>query len=101
MVIEGTYNSRLRQVSGKENVSVSEKSSSAEHSGKSGFKDTSVIAQVSEKSKAAIKAYRIAIETKPRLSMPNRMASIKTQVANGLYFPSASAVAEAVLKSAA
>ena len=56
-------------------------------------------AQVSERSKAAIKAYWLAMESKPFLSRASKVAQIKDQIINGTYRPSSSSVADAVLKN--
>jgi len=62
--------------------------------------EPSVMANVSEKSRAAIKAYRIASESKPDISRAQRVAQIKAKVANGTYTaPASHEVAEAVLKN--
>ncbi len=67
---------------------------------KPGAVESSATTNVSERSKAAIKAYRIASETKPDISRAERVAKIKAQVADGTYHtPAAQDVAEAVLKS--
>ena len=64
--------------------------------------ESSVMTNVSEKSRAAIKAYRIASESKPDISRAQRVAMIKAQVADGTYNPPGAAdVAEAVLKDVA
>ncbi|HEB72295.1 MAG TPA: hypothetical protein ENI77_06700 [Nitrospirae bacterium] len=61
--------------------------------------EPSVMANVSEKSKAAIKAYRIASESKPDISRAQRVAQIKAKVANGTYkAPASHEVATAVIK---
>lgn len=56
-------------------------------------------AQVSERSKAAIKAYRIASETKPDISRAARVAEIKAKVAQGNYRPASVDVAQAILEN--
>jgi len=61
--------------------------------------DAPVSAQVSERSKAAIKAYRIATETKPDISRAQRVAEIKLQVSKGTYKPSSTDIADAIVKS--
>jgi len=63
--------------------------------------DAPSMAQVSEQSKAAIKAYRIASETKPDFSRASRIAQIKAQIAQGDYGTSSSDVATSVVKSIA
>ena len=55
--------------------------------------------QVSERSRAAIKAYRLAMESRPFLSRASKVAQIKEQVMNGTYSPSSVSVADAVLKN--
>ncbi|MBF0169854.1 MAG: flagellar biosynthesis anti-sigma factor FlgM [Nitrospinae bacterium] len=63
---------------------------------------TTVTAQVSERSQAAIKAYRLAMESKPDIGRVSRLAQIKTQIANGTYRqPVASDVATAILNDVA
>ncbi len=66
---------------------------------KTGSAEVSVSAKVSERSKAAIKAYRIASETKPDISRAQRVAQIKAQVAQGTYNPSAADVAASIVQS--
>lgn len=58
-------------------------------------------AQVSERSKAAIKAYMIAMESRPFIARVSKVAQIKAQVISGTYRPSSSSVADAVLKNIA
>lgn len=58
-------------------------------------------AQVSERSKAAIKAYMLAMESRPFISRVSKVAQIKAQVMNGTYRPSSAAVADAVVKNIA
>jgi len=61
--------------------------------------ESSAMANVSDKSRAAIKAYRIASESKPDISRAQRVAQIKAKVANGTYnSPASHEVATAVLK---
>ena len=60
--------------------------------------DTST-ANVSERSKAAIKAYMLAMDSRPFISRVSKVAQIKAQVVNGTYRPSSAAVADAVLKN--
>jgi anti-sigma28 factor (negative regulator of flagellin synthesis) len=59
------------------------------------------MAQVSERSRAASKAYWLAMESKPFLSRVSKVAQIKAQVINGTYRPASPAVADAVLKNIA
>ena len=59
------------------------------------------MAQVSERSKAAIKAYRIASETKPDFSRASRIGQIKAQIAQGDYGASSNDVATSIMKSVA
>lgn len=66
---------------------------------KTGSKSTPVTAEVSERSRAAIKAYRIASQSKPDISRAQRVAQIKAQVEKGEYRAPAVNVAEAVLKN--
>jgi len=66
-----------------------------------GGEQVSVSAQVSERSKAAIKAYRLAIEAKPDLSRASRLAQIKTQIIQGVYNAPSMAVSGAILKNVA
>lgn len=61
--------------------------------------ESSATAEVSERSRAAIKAYRIAAEAKPDLSRAARVAEIKAQIASGSYQPAADKVADAIIKS--
>jgi anti-sigma28 factor (negative regulator of flagellin synthesis) len=56
-------------------------------------------AQMSERSKAASKAYWLAMESKPFLSRVAKVAQIKAQVVNGTYRPSSASVADSVLKN--
>ena len=56
-------------------------------------------AQVSDKSRAAVKAYRIASETKPDISRAARVAQIKSEVIDGTYKPASADVADAIIKS--
>jgi flagellar biosynthesis anti-sigma factor FlgM len=58
-----------------------------------------VTTQVSERSRAAIKAYRLAMESKPNINRANRVAEIKAQVMQGTYRPASTNVADAILKS--
>jgi anti-sigma28 factor (negative regulator of flagellin synthesis) len=63
--------------------------------------ETQVTAEVSERSKAAIKAYRIASESKPYIGRASKVAAIKAKVLDGSYAPSSSAVTDAVLQDIA
>ncbi len=65
------------------------------------FSETQVTADVSERSKAAIKAYRIASESKPYINRASKVAAIKAKVLDGSYAPSSSAVADAVVQEIA
>lgn len=56
-------------------------------------------AQVSERSKAAIKAYMLAMDSRPFISRVSKVAQIKAQVISGTYRPSSASVADAVLKN--
>ena len=56
-------------------------------------------AQVSERSKAAIKAYMLAMESRPFIGRVSKVAQIKAQVMNGTYRPSSASVADSVLKN--
>ena len=56
-------------------------------------------AEVSDRSKAAIKAYRIASETKPDISRAARVSEIKAKVLSGDYRPSSTDVTESILSS--
>jgi anti-sigma28 factor (negative regulator of flagellin synthesis) len=56
-------------------------------------------AQVSERSKAASKAYWLAMDSRPFIGRVNKVAQIKAQVINGTYRPSSASVADAVLKN--
>ncbi len=56
-------------------------------------------AHVSERSKAAIKAYRIAMESKPDISRVSRVAQIKAQIVQGGYKPGSSNVADSIINS--
>lgn len=56
---------------------------------------------VSERSRAAIKAYRIAMQTRPRLAIPLKVAQIKAQMASGSYHPSTGDVASAMMRNVA
>lgn len=60
---------------------------------------STVTAQVSERSQAAIKAYRLAMESKPDIGRVSRLAQIKAQIADGTYRqPVASDVATSILR---
>ncbi len=57
-----------------------------------------VTTQVSERSQAAIKAYRLAMESKPDIGRVSRLAQIKAQIADGTYRqPVSNDVATAIL----
>jgi anti-sigma28 factor (negative regulator of flagellin synthesis) len=56
-------------------------------------------AQVSERSKAAIKAYMLAMDSRPFISRVSKVAQIKAQVISGTYRPPSASVADAVLKN--
>lgn len=56
-------------------------------------------AQVSERSKAAIKAYMLAMESRPFIGRVSKVAQIKAQVMNGTYRPSSDSVADSILKN--
>lgn len=57
-------------------------------------------AEVSDRSKAAIRAYRIATESKPDISRVNKVAEIKSQIEQGTYSVSSSDVAGSIVNSA-
>jgi len=59
----------------------------------------SSVAQVSDRSKAAIKAYRIASEAKPDISRANRVGQIKAQIAQGSYSASAGDIANSIMQN--
>jgi len=59
--------------------------------------DSSISAKISERSKTAIKAFRIVSEIKPAISRALKVAQIKAEVARGTYHPSSSSVADSVL----
>jgi len=60
-----------------------------------------VTAEVSEQSKAAIKAYRLAAESSPDISRASRMAQIKEAIASGSYRAPSDGVAAAIVSSIA
>ncbi len=64
-------------------------------------KNSSISAKISERSKTAIKAFRIVSEIEPAISRALRVAQIKAEVARGTYQPSSSSIADSVLFSVA
>jgi len=102
MVIERVTGGKPQEVRKAEQSAQNSKRADAakdDRPDKTGSGEVSVSAEVSERSKAAIKAYRIASETKPDISRAQRVAQIKAQVAQGTYDPSASDVAASIIQS--
>lgn len=59
----------------------------------------STTAQVSERSKAAIKAFRLASEERPYFGRISKIAQIKAEIAQGTYRPASVDVADSIVKS--
>ncbi|MBI4666357.1 MAG: flagellar biosynthesis anti-sigma factor FlgM [Nitrospinae bacterium] len=101
MVIERITGGKPQEVrkAEKEDVKKSPAPAKKEAEAPKGFDMASSAATVSERSKAAIKAYRIAMESDPYLSRAAKVAQIKSQVMEGTYHPSSGDVAQAILQS--
>lgn len=102
MVIERVTGGKPPEVRQAERSSTDAKRAEAGkegRAGKAGSSEASVTTNVSAKSQAAIKAYRIATETKPDIARAQKVAEIKAQVERGEYNPSSENVAEAILKN--
>ncbi|MGK7344349.1 MAG: flagellar biosynthesis anti-sigma factor FlgM [Candidatus Nitrospinota bacterium M3_3B_026] len=100
MVIDKITGGKPQEIRKTEQAEKSRRAPAKEEAPRSGSSG-SATAEVSERSRAAIKAYRIASETKPDISRAARVAAIKAQVMQGSYSPSSVDVADAILKDAA
>lgn len=60
-------------------------------------KGQEITTDVSARSKAAIKAFLIAQESKPYIDRANKIAELKQKVANGSYHPTTEKVADAII----
>lgn len=55
--------------------------------------------EVSDRSKAAVKAYRLAAESKPDISRVQRVAELKAEIVRGSYDVSSKNVADSIISS--
>jgi len=102
MVIEGITGGKPQEIrKAEQNVSDRKQVETGKQSADKPEAKSSATAEVSDRSKAAIKAYRIATESKPDLSRADRVAQIKQQVEAGTYHTSSSDVADAIIKNVA
>lgn len=60
-------------------------------------KGQEITTDVSARSKAAIKAFMIAQESKPYIGRANKIAELKQKVADGNYHPSSEKLANAII----
>lgn len=101
MVIQKVTGGKPQEVKQTEKVDRTDRDASKSVSDKKGSVTSNaseqVTMEVSDRSKAAIKAYRIAMESKPNLSRASKVAQIKAKVLQGSYNPNSTDVASAIL----
>ncbi|MBI4829656.1 MAG: flagellar biosynthesis anti-sigma factor FlgM [Nitrospinae bacterium] len=101
MVIEGLTGGKPHELKAAEKADTSTAPARNPVSTGSGGGEFDAEVAVSERSRAAVKAYRIAMQTRPRLAIPLKVAQIKAQMASGSYHPSTGDVASAMMRNVA
>jgi len=103
MVIErigGGKPQEVRQAEKAESGKAPKGAAAKDASSKTPSPESAATTSVSERSRAAIKAYRIASESKPDIARAARVGELKTKVLKGEYKPSSADVADSIIKGA-
>jgi len=101
MTIERLTGGKPQEIRKPDQASAERKATEARKDSDVGKSPNDYTAEVSDRSRAAIKAYRLAQESKPYIARATKIAELKAKVAKGEYHPSNVAVADAVLKHVA
>ncbi len=99
MVIEKITGGKPQEVRQAEKADRKSAETPKEGSSKPSEASSSIKTEVSARSHAAIKAYRIASESKPNISRADRVAQLKSEIAGGNYKTGSVDVANSILKS--